>query len=50
MRKLFSGKRCDLNHNFAILARLWFFLFAAKIWFQLYNIVTRRVEWVFCST
>ena len=25
---------CDLNHNFATLARLWFFLFAAKICFQ----------------
>lgn len=23
---------CDLNHNFAILARLWFFLFVAKLW------------------
>lgn len=22
---------CDLNHNFAVSARLWFFLFAAKI-------------------
>lgn len=24
---------CDLNHNFAVSARLWFFLFAAKLWF-----------------
>ncbi|WP_192797930.1 hypothetical protein [Bacillus luti] len=25
---------CDLGHNFAILASLWFFLFVAKLWFQ----------------
>ncbi|MFK4310825.1 hypothetical protein ABH957_005571 [Bacillus sp. RC242] len=28
---------CDLNHKFATLARLWFFLFAAKICFLYTN-------------
>ncbi len=26
-----------MNHNFARLARLWFFLFVANLWFQKLN-------------
>ncbi|MES5894400.1 WXG100 family type VII secretion target [Bacillus cereus group sp. RP43] len=29
-----NGLKCDLNHNFAVPARLWFFLFAANLCFQ----------------
>ncbi|WP_274382503.1 transposase, partial [Bacillus sanguinis] len=28
---------CDLNYNFAILARLWFFLFTAKLRFHFFR-------------